>query len=71
MGWIIEGPWGTKDGVIWSADMSDLCGSKWGKFPNGDPLVLEVLQEWRDRDNDISHWSGILHDGTDITIWND
>ena len=70
MGWIVEGPWSTEHGRVWQADMSDLSHRQWGKFPNGDPLVLELLSPFYNGD-DLSHWEGVLHDGTVVFIWND
>ena len=45
MGWLVEGPWATKNGIDWTAEMSQLTHEGgWGecRLPNTNLVFLVV-----------------------------
>ena len=67
----IIGPWTTVNHYTYFAEISDLRVGD--TFPNGDPIVLELLNEVH-LDGELSHWEGEIRDGLGtmrVKIWND
>jgi len=66
MGWLIEGPWSTRDGVRWAAEASDLQDM----LPNGNLLETVIWTKHLDGEGDVTHWTGC--DGQyEYTVFND
>jgi len=69
MGWLIEGPWGTKNGIYYFAELSDIRADD--TFPNGEPFDLDRMVQIMDRENDCLRWEIILPNHMVVTVWND
>ena len=76
MGWITDGPWITRNGIDWTAEMSELSHNSKGHFslnflPDLDLRIRDLRWERVvDSNHDVSFWEAST-ENQNFTIFND